>query len=530
MESTLDNNLKNREIKFYNYVLARILDGSYIDDGSSENSTTLSFILKSKYEGLFTSENEELNLDSHNTHEGLDPEFIANLIKEIDAFQDKMTEYDTNFSNSSYFNFKSQLRWLLELKNDMQSVIKAALFVATVEYHSDYSIEVFDELSNIENTLFSSISSEDNEELQELRELLRLKVSTIKSIICSLYPDKSLKYKFTYNERLFSKESIITADTINDIIRTINGESKDGRYHKIKSYSEKIKYKSDYYDNYLKILEAVKNTKKNLDVNSIFPDEPEYSDTDNSSFNKRVINSHNRFVNNSKLSFRIKKNQIQEIKNEGLTDREDDNVYFENYYQLLRLVDYYSKVIENSNKSENIKLEKEYQNIKSELNDLLDKLHKLRITPYKTTVVPFLLPKEDCLFSFSFVNTKKEYKLLLLHPLIKLYNSVAVNNQIEKKIFGCYQMIAKIDALVLDNKAKAQYNAFKKEAEKQQEELKAERVRSVEILSIFAAVAMFSAGSIKHCGKPKHHIICYNVDSHIRGCIAIFRCCYALRY
>lgn len=126
--------------------------------------------------------------------------------------------------------------------------------------------------------------------------------------------------------------------------------------------------------------------------------------------------------------------------------------------------------------------------------------NEIRITPFKTSVVPYILPPDECVYDIEFSresnNSQKEYKLLLLHQLIKIYNSIAVNNQIEKKIFECYQLIAKIDDLVLDNKAKAQYNEFKKEAEKQQEELKAERVRSVEILSIFAAVAMFSAGSI----------------------------------
>lgn len=445
--------------------------------------------IESNYEYSYR---ENINNDTHNLTKQR-----VNINSQIRLFAEQMSHYDRQFSRSMYFDADSNENNYRDIEEfDINDILDITILVSKIEYFADYSLvnyykleTLLDKLTVLYSKPPTEITFEETEK-NNLIKILSLKIRVIMNIIARCIPDNFIK-----PVSIELKDYDIECEELKNawgIIEYLYRDRNNYDEEVIKKYCKSRPYYKYYFD----VLETTRTTTDDYSIldQDIKLEKINPKSDISESYADRIKKSPMRFRDNTKLSYLIKNKNISSI-DENLIQLNHKKDNIENYYRIVRIADYYSELVnglpEDSDDTDML------LSIKNKIIAVLNELNEIRITPFKTSVVPYILPPDECVYDIEFSresnNSQKEYKLLLLHPLIKIYNSIAVNNQIEKKIFECYQLIAKIDDLAVHNKAKKQY-----------EEFKSERVRSVEILSIFAAVVMFSTGSINIIADQKN--------------------------
>jgi len=110
------------------------------------------------------------------------------------------------------------------------------------------------------------------------------------------------------------------------------------------------------------------------------------------------------------------------------------------------------------------------------------------------STVPFKFPIDECIHIINFNNTS--YKILLLNTVIKYYSPEHTKEKIENGIFTAYELINRIEAFKTNEEARKLVSDTKQVVDDTRKDIKNSERRSIEIISVFAAIVIFAAGAI----------------------------------
>lgn len=479
--------------------------------------------LKGKYESAILE--REIEVKNEDQREEID---IVKSWRIIRTFIKLQEELNQDFSKILYYSADRHIKGLNSISISDSSkqlqvidVLNIVLVVTQIEFYGDYSssnyslLEKYSEklVDNINSTLIVTQDASEykdiqniNTKMQELIILLLIKIAVLMNIIAYSIPDKLIEPK-ELKDYFQGNSDESNKNKNKDFYAELQSRFKDfSTIEKVKKlmgvlYDENDKYNSkasqeiikcclegkenlSMYYNYLIELENKDKIDKLLKKLKIIEDH-RISD----SYLERINDTRKRFRRNTLLSLYINKGELTKAKELINETFKDASTEVENYYFHTRKADYYSKLIDIETDTDKLIA------IKKEIKELNKVLHNMRITPYKAGVIPYLLPINECIYTLESIDGTK-YELLLLHPVTKVYHPQKINNLIDKTIFECYQHISKIDNIIAQE-------AQKEANEKTLTEIKNDRVRSIEILSIFSAVALFSLGSVNVLANQK---------------------------